>query len=122
MRLALENEAGFTPSVAEHVRILEEVGSPSLGLLLDTGNYPAGWPSVVQAAPRAVHIHAKFWKVGPGGEEPSMDYPALLVQLRRAHYRDWITFEYEAAEAEATGLPRAFAYLRRVIEAEPGMG
>ena len=39
VRLGLENEAGFTPSVAEHVRILEEVGSPALGLLLDTGNY-----------------------------------------------------------------------------------
>jgi len=104
--------------VAEHIRILDEVGSPALGLLLDTGNYPAGWPSVVQAASRAVHIHAKFWKVGPGGEEPSMNYPALLAQLRRAHYRDWITFEYEAAEAEATGLPRAFAYFRRLLESE----
>jgi sugar phosphate isomerase/epimerase len=115
VRLGLENEAGFTPSVTEHLRILDEVGSPALGLLLDTGNYPAGWPSVVQAAPHAVHIHAKFWKVGPGGEEPSMDYPALLAQLRRAHYRNWITFEYEAAEAEATGLPRAFAYLRGLL-------
>ena len=66
VRLGLENEAGFTPSVAEHVRILEEVGSPALGLLLDTGNYPAGWPSVVKAAPRAVHVHAKFWKVATG--------------------------------------------------------
>jgi sugar phosphate isomerase/epimerase len=119
VRLALENEAGFTPSVAEHIRILEEVGSPALGLLLDTGNYPAGWPSVVQAAPRAVHIHAKFWKVGSGGEEPSMDYPALLAQLRHARYPGWITFEYEAAEAEATGLPRAFAYFRRLLEADP---
>ena len=118
VRLALENEAGFTPSVAEHVRILDEVGSPALGLLLDTGNYPAGWPSVVQAAPRAVHVHAKFWKVGAGGEEPTMDYPALLAQLRHAHYRGWITFEYEAAEPEATGLPRAFAYFRRLLESD----
>jgi sugar phosphate isomerase/epimerase len=116
VRLGLENEAGFTPSVAEHIRILEEVGSPALGLLLDTGNYPAGWPSVVAAAPRAIHVHAKFWKVGPGGEEPSMDYPALLGQLRRAGYGGWITFEYEAPEPEASGLPRAFAYLRAVVE------
>jgi sugar phosphate isomerase/epimerase len=106
VRLVLENEAGFTPSVAEHVRILEEVGSPALGLLLDTGNYRAGWPSVEQAAPRAAHVHAKFWKVGPGGEEPTMDYPGLLDQLRRMRYGGWITFEYEAAEPEATGLVR----------------
>jgi sugar phosphate isomerase/epimerase len=120
VRLALENEAGFTPSVAEHLRILEEVDSPALGLLLDTGNYPTGWPSVEQAAPRAMHVHAKFWKVGPGGEEPTMDYPGLLAQLRRAGYRGWITFEYEAAEPEATGLPRAFGYLRRLLDADGG--
>jgi sugar phosphate isomerase/epimerase len=122
VRLVLENEAGFTPSVAEHVRILEEVGSPALGLLLDTGNYRAGWPSVEQAAPRAAHVHAKFWKVGPGGEEPTMDYPGLLDQLRRMRYGGWITFEYEAAEPEATGLPRAFAYLRHLVGASPVAG
>ena len=94
------------------------MGSPALGLLLDTGNYPAGWPSVVQAAPRATHVHAKFWKVGPGGEEPTMDYPALLSQLRGARYRDWITFEYEAAEPETTGLPRAFGYLHGLLAAD----
>src|SRR5439155_1697936 len=42
LRLVLENEAGFTPSAAEHIRILADVGSPHLGLLLDTGNYPGG--------------------------------------------------------------------------------
>jgi sugar phosphate isomerase/epimerase len=119
VRLALENEAGFTPSVSEHVRILEEVGSPALQLLLDTGNYRAGWPSVKEAATRAVHIHAKFWKVGPSGEEPTMDYPGLLAQLRQSRYLGWITFEYEAAEPEVSGLPRAFAYLRRLLESDP---
>ena len=114
------SSADITPSVAEHLRILDEVGSPALGLLLDTGNYPAGWPSVVTAAPRAIHVHAKFWKVGPGGEEPSMDYPALLTQLRRAGYGGWITFEYEAAEPEASGLPRAFAYLRGLMASNGG--
>lgn len=118
VRLALENEAGFTPSVVEHVRILQEVGSPALGLLLDTGNYPAGWPSVEQAAPRATHVHAKFWSVGPSGEEPTMDYPKLLAGLRRAGYPGWITFEYEAQEPETTGLPRAFAYLRGLLEGD----
>ncbi len=117
IRLALENEAGFTPSAAEHLRILDEVGSPALALLLDTGNYPAGWPSVLQVAARAAHVHAKFWQVGPEGAEPSMDYPGLLALLRQSDYGGWITFEYEAAEAEATGIPRAFGYLRRVIGA-----
>ncbi|PYM62994.1 MAG: hypothetical protein DMD79_09755 [Candidatus Rokuibacteriota bacterium] len=116
LRLVLENEAGFTPSAAEHIRILADVGSPHLGLLLDTGNYPAGWASVLQAAPRAAHVHAKFWRVAPDGSEPGMDYPALLAVLRRAGYDGFITFEYEAAE-DAAALARAYDYLRRVVEA-----
>jgi len=117
VRLALENEAGFTPSAAEHLRIVEEVGSPALRPLLDTGNYRDGWPSVERAAPHAAHVHAKFWRVEPSGAEPTMDYPGLLAGLRRRGYDGWISFEYEAAEAEATGIPRAFDYLRRLVAA-----
>ncbi|MGH7268304.1 MAG: sugar phosphate isomerase/epimerase family protein, partial [Candidatus Rokuibacteriota bacterium] len=117
IRLVLENEAGFTPSAAEHLRIVDEVGSPALRPLLDTGNYRDGWPSVERTAPHAVHVHAKFWRVAPDGAEPSMDYPALLAGLRRRGYDGWISFEYEAAEDEATGIPRAFGYLRRRVEA-----
>jgi sugar phosphate isomerase/epimerase len=113
--LALENEAGFTGSAAEHLRIVEEVGSPALRPLLDTGNYRDGWKSVEQTAPHAAHVHAKFWQVDPAGAEPSMDYPALLDGFRRRSYRGWISFEYEAAEDEATGIPRAFAYLQRLV-------
>lgn len=115
--LVLENEAGFTPSATEHLKIVEEVGSPALRPLLDTGNYRDGWGSVERTAPHAVHVHAKFWQVAPDGSEPTMDYPKLLAALRRRGYDRWITFEYEAAEAEATGIPRAFAYLRRLVEA-----
>ena len=117
VRLALENEAGFTGSSAEHLRIVDEVGSPALAPLLDTGNYKDGWPSVERTAPRAAHVHAKFWQVARDGAEPTMDYPALLAGLRRRRYDGWISFEYEAAEDEATGIPRAFAYLRRLVEA-----
>ncbi len=117
IRLVLENEAGFTRNAAEHLRIVREVGHPALQPLLDTGNYPAGWASVEETAPHAAHVHAKFWQVDPAGAEPSMDYPGLLAGLRRRRYEGWITFEYEAAEDEATGIPRALGYLRRLVEA-----
>lgn len=117
VRLVLENEAGFTRNAAEHLRIVAEVGHPALRPLLDTGNYPDGWPSVLETAAQAVHVHAKFWRVDPTGAEPSMDYPALLALLKRRDYDGWITFEYEAAEDEATGVPRALGYLRRCLAA-----
>ena len=116
VRLALENEAAFTPSATEHLGIVDEVGSPALGLLLDPGNYSAGWPSVLRAAPRAIHVHAKFWRVGPDGGEPGMDYPSLLAVLRQSGYRGYLTYEYEAAD-DPDALHRAYQYLRRVVAA-----
>ena len=70
---------------------------------------------MLETAPHAVHVHAKFWHVDPRGAEPSMDYPGLLAALRRRGYDGWITFEYEAAEDEATGVPRALEYLRPLV-------
>jgi sugar phosphate isomerase/epimerase len=90
---------------------------PALGHLLDTGNFVDGWPSVERTAHLAVHVHAKFWQVAPDGAEPTIDYPKLVAMLRRRGYDGWISFEYEAAEAEATGIPRALGYLRNLLEA-----
>jgi sugar phosphate isomerase/epimerase len=120
VRLVLENEAGFTPDAATHLRIVREVGHPALQPLLDTGNYPDGWRSVLETAPHAVHVHAKFWSVDAAGAEPGMDYPALVGGLRRRGYAGWISFEYEGAEDEATAIPRAFGYLRRLVEGRDG--
>ena len=118
LRLGLENHnhGAFTRTAADQLRVLHEVGHPALGHLLDTGNYVDGWPSVERTVDLAVHVHAKFWSVAPDGAEPSIDYPKLVERLRRRRYDGWISFEYEAAEPEATGIPRALAYLRRLVE------
>lgn len=68
-----------------------------------------------QSAPFAVQVYGKFWRVDADGAEPGIDYPRLLGILRRERYDRWITFEYEAAEAEATGIPRALGYLRHLL-------
>ena len=119
IRLGLENHnhGAFTKTAADQLKVLAEVNHPALGHLLDTGNYLDGWPSVERTAPLAVHVHAKFWQVAADGSEPTIDYPRLLAILRQHGYAGWICFEYEAAEAEATGVPRALAYLRRLVEA-----
>lgn len=118
IRLGLENHnhGAFTKTAADQLRVLEDVGHPTLRHLLDTGNYVDGWPSVERTASLAAHVHAKFWQVAPDGAEPTIDYPRLLAILRESGYAGWISFEYEATEDEATGIPRALAYLRRLVE------
>lgn len=117
VRLGLENHnhAAFTPTAAEYLRVLEEVRSPSLVPLLDTGNYTDGWPSVEKTLGMAAHVHAKFWKVAPDGSDEKVDYARIIPALRTAGYNGWVSFEYEAEEPEATGIPRALAYLKRML-------
>ncbi|MBI4735843.1 MAG: TIM barrel protein [candidate division NC10 bacterium] len=117
VRLGLENHnhAAFTPTAMEFLRVLHEVGSPHLVPLLDTGNYVDGWPSVQKTVPIAAHVHAKFWKVAADGSDEKVDYARIVPALRAAGYTGWVSFEYEAEEPEATGIPRALAYLKRML-------
>jgi sugar phosphate isomerase/epimerase len=117
LRLGLENHnhGAFTPTAAEFLQVLHEVGSPYLVPLLDTGNFVDGWPSIEQVLPRAAHVHAKFWRVGPDGADESLDYPRIVAGLRAAGYAGWVSFEYEAPEPEAAGIPRALAFLKRTL-------
>lgn len=117
IRLGLENHnhGAFTRTADEFLRILGEVNSPHLVPLLDTGNYVDGWASVQKTVEIAAHVHAKFWKVAADGSDESVDYARILPALRAAGYTGWLSFEYEAEEAEETGIPRALAYLKRML-------
>jgi sugar phosphate isomerase/epimerase len=116
LRLGLENHnhGAFTPTAAEFLRVLDEVKSPHLVPLLDTGNFVDGWPSVQKTLGIAVHVHAKFWRPAPDGSDEKVDYARIVPALRAAGYDGWVSFEYEAEEPEATGIPRALAYLKRM--------
>ena len=117
VQLGLENHnhIAFTPTATEYLRVLEEVKSPHLVSLLDTGNYTDGWPSVQKTLGIAKHVHAKFWKVARDGSDEKVDYAKIIPALRAAGYDGWVSFEYEAEESEATGIPRALAYLKRIL-------
>ncbi|MBI3085694.1 MAG: TIM barrel protein [candidate division NC10 bacterium] len=109
------NHVAFTPTASESLRVLAEVKSPHLVPLLDTGNYVDGWPSVQKTVAIAAHVHAKFWKVAADGSDEKVDYARIVPALRAAGYTGWVSFEYEAEEPEATGIPRALAYLKRML-------
>jgi sugar phosphate isomerase/epimerase len=119
VRLGLENHNhnAFTPTATEYLRVLEEVKSRYLVPLLDTGNFTDGWPSVQKTVGMVQHVHAKFWKVAPDGSDEKVDYAKIIPALRAAGYDGWVSFEYEAEEPEATGIPRALAYLKRMLAA-----
>ncbi|HET7265996.1 MAG TPA: sugar phosphate isomerase/epimerase family protein [bacterium] len=106
------NHGGFVQTAADVAAIFDAVGSPALSLLLDTGNFIDGRPSIVRTARLARHVHAKFTQVGEDGRDARIDNAGALELLRTAGYRGAVSVEYEGEEPGRTAVPRALAHLR----------
>lgn len=117
VRLVMENHnhGGFVQTASDVRAILDAVGSPALGLLLDTGNFLDGPVSIERTVRLAWHVHAKFTKVLPDGRDGRVDHDRALGLLRAAGYGGCVSVEYEGDEPGTTAVPRALAYLREVI-------
>lgn len=117
VQLVMENHnhRGFVQASADVLSIMETVGSPALGLLLDTGNYLDGLVSIRRTAPLAWHVHAKFTQVLADGRDARIDQEGAISALREAKYRGYVSVEYEGEEPGTTAVPRAVAYLRSVV-------
>ncbi|HKV45991.1 MAG TPA: sugar phosphate isomerase/epimerase family protein [bacterium] len=117
VRLVMENHnhGGFVQMSTDVRAIFDEVQSPALGLLLDTGNFLDGLPSIERTVPLAWHVHAKFTQVRGDGRDPAVDHDRVLALLRAAKYSGWVSVEYEGPELSRTAVPRALAYLRGAL-------
>jgi sugar phosphate isomerase/epimerase len=117
VRLVMENHnhGGFVQTADDVLAIMDAVRSPSLALLLDTGNYLDGLASIRRTAPLARHVHAKFRQVGPDGQDALVDHAPVIAELRQAGYRGCLSIEYEGEEAPESAVPRAVAHLKRLL-------
>jgi sugar phosphate isomerase/epimerase len=121
VRLVMENHnhSGFVQTAKDVETILAAVGSPALGLLLDTGNYLDGTASIARTAGRAWHVHAKFTRVDADGRDARVDQEAALRHLRAAGYAGCVSVEYEGEESGRTAVPRIVSYLRQMLRGWP---
>jgi L-ribulose-5-phosphate 3-epimerase len=118
VRLVMENHnhRGFVQTAGDVEAILGHVGSPALGLLLDTGNYLDGAQSIARTAALAWHVHAKFTSPAPDGRDRHVDHDEVLGILRAAGYAGCVSVEYEGEEPGASAVPRIVSYLRRAMD------
>lgn len=115
------NHGGFV-HLAEHAtRVFEEVGSESLKLLLDTGNFIDGIVSIEKTIHLARHVHAKVMEPDAQGNEKMIDYPAIFALCKKADYQGFVSLEYEGEEEEFTAVPRALNRLREIYREVYGM-
>jgi len=117
MPLVMENHnhGGFVQTAADVEAIFGAVASPALGLLLDTGNFLDGLPSIIRTAPLAAHVHAKCMRIAPDGHDERVDNEGALRAVAAAGYRGCVSVEYEGEEPSRTAVPRAIQFLRRVL-------
>jgi sugar phosphate isomerase/epimerase len=129
------NHLNVTKTGRDIRRILDQVDSPFLTHILDTGQYvgslgasgpeeawkvgrstQAVYESIEETAPLAVYVRCKFYRV-QDGEEAWLDYPRIVEILRKAGYNGFLSVVYEGWQAEPaeTAVPKALNQLRSLL-------
>ena len=126
---------GSTPSTGEQVlQMLEEVDSPALSYVLDSGQFqgspgssgggtpddeaqPQLYKSIEMCAPRAKIVRAKFY-FAADGDEQWLDYPRIVRILKYADFDGPISIVYEPRGdvLSKDAMHTAVAYLRRLFQ------
>jgi hypothetical protein len=53
---------------------------------------PAEWADIM---PQIKHVHAKFYDIDENGDEPAIDYPAIVREFVRGGYSGFLSSEWE---------------------------
>jgi len=116
--IALENHWGFTGTSAGVLRILKDVGSPWLKVVLDTGNFnyrPDQYAEMAELAPHAIMVHAKTYFGGGLYYTADLDYRRIGRLLKEAGFRGYVSIEFEGRAHPDQGLRDSVAMLREAF-------
>jgi len=114
--MALENHWGLTTSVDTLLAIHSAVGSPWLGINLDTGNYPGDpYAGIAALAPHASIVQAKTYFGGGEWYTLDLDYVRIARILRDAGFSGWVSLEMEGKEPPETAVPKSLTLLRHAF-------
>ncbi len=116
-------EADLVNNAAEGLALVEEVGQPAFGLLLDTYHVnieESSWTEPfrqVMAAKRLWHVHVgdnNRWPPGYG----LIDFPAIVATLRQIGYTGYLSAELLARPDPDAAARQTLAYMRPLLESE----
>jgi sugar phosphate isomerase/epimerase len=122
VRLALEPinryETTLINTAADGLALIEQVGAPNFGLLLDTFHMNIEEPrletSIAACGERIFHFHvadSNRWPPGRG----HLDFAAILAALRRTQYRGWVSGEFLPIPDAATAAEVGIAHLKQFV-------
>ncbi len=117
--MALENHWGLSTNPDVLLRIHEAVGSPWLGINMDTGNFARRfgdpYSQMEKLAPKAAIVQAKTYFGGGVWYTLDLDYKRIAGILRKAGFRGWVSLEMEGKEPAETAVPKSLALLREAL-------
>jgi L-ribulose-5-phosphate 3-epimerase len=104
VKIGIENVWNkFLLSPLEAARLIDEIGSPNVGLFFDTGNivyiaYPEQWARILGKRIVALHVKDFLRRAGDSaGFVPlfhgDIDWPALMKELKAIPFSPWIISE-----------------------------
>ena len=123
VRLALEPlnryETDLIRTVDEGLELIQLIGAPNLGLLLDTFHMNIEEPgikeSICKSGENTYHFHvADSNRWYPGGGH--LDFKAILLALQSTGYRGWISGEFMPMPDPDTAAQRSFAFFRQIFK------
>ncbi len=111
--LALENHWGLSRTADAILRIVREINSPWLRVLLDTGNFlEEPYAELEKIAPETVYVQAKTYFGGGTWYTLDLDYVRIARLLQKHDYRGYISLEFEGKEDFRTAIPKSLNLLR----------
>lgn len=115
--LGLENHWGLTGTAEGTLRIYDEVASPWLKLVLDTGNFvhaPDMYAEMAKMLPHVALVHAKTYT---GGSiyfgDFAVDYDRVARMLDEVGYAGYVSIEFEGKAMPEEGIAESVTELRR---------
>jgi sugar phosphate isomerase/epimerase len=115
--LGLENHWGLTGTAEDTLRIYNDVSSPWLKLVLDTGNFIHAsdmYDEMSKMLPHVALVHAKTYT---GGSiyfgEFEVDYDRLAGMLNDVDYRGYVSIEFEGKSMPEEGITSSVKELIR---------
>ncbi len=125
IKIGIENHSRLINDGDQLYSLIHDVGSPILGMTIDTGNFCWAGHSLETAhrffeklAPLAVNVHVKDgkfvageWVLVPAGRG-DIDLPGLFASLKAVGYDGPVLSEYEGQADFAASTVEGVAYLR----------
>lgn len=114
--MALENHWGLSTQVEVLLRIHRDVGSPWLGINMDTGNYVGDpYPQMERLAPHASIVQAKTYPGGGVWYTLDLDYQRIAAILREADFGGYVSLEMEGEAPAEEAVEGSYRTLREAF-------